>query len=157
MESGSLTRSTPRRLVLPVLTLAGCIAGIGALLPPAVAASTAVPGASERPSVALDGTLDTAGLPGSPTVSLLTVRNTGAVPVQWTVRGRVDGTGSAGSRIEVLAAVDGSCAAAGAALVGWSPSALAPGSTDVVCVRISVTGSRAGVVTPTVTVDARPA
>lgn len=148
-----------RRWILPALSATVCALSVAALVPPALAA-TADGGASPstaRPSVRLDGALATDGLPSAAALSALTVVNDGAVPVRWTVHGTLAGAAAAAAQIDVLAPVDGGCSSTGAPMHGWSPTALAPGATAVVCVRISTPVAAPGSAVPTVTVDAQAA
>ncbi len=150
-----------RAWALPVMSAVLCLGGVAALVPPALAAtaggSSSVDSSSARPSVRLEGTLGTAGLPAAATTSALTVINDGPLPVTWTVRGHLDGDAAPAVSIDVLEPGEHGCGSPGASLGGWSASALEPGASVVVCVTIRSRAPAAGVVTPTVTVDARAA
>jgi hypothetical protein len=140
------------------------LAALGSLVPPALAAVASgqlLPASAARPSVALEGTVETAGLPLKPALSTLVVRNTGSVTITWRVRSEVTGPGAA-SAVVVPRLADGTgCTAAspgGAALDARSWSApLAPGATATLCVTVTSTDPTAGGAAPTVHVDAHAA
>jgi len=148
-----------RRWILPSASATACVLGVVALVPPALAAapSGAAAASAARPSVHLEGTLETAGLPSEAALSTLTVVNDGTVPIRWSVRGTLQGDAAHAAAIAVLAPVAGACSSATAPLAGWSAAALPPGGTAVVCVRVSTRSPAAGTVVPTVTVDAQAA
>ena len=71
-------------LVLTLATTVMATAALGALLPAAVASWTSgAPQAVQPVSVRLDGSLSTAGLPATPALSRLVLRNDGPGPVRW--------------------------------------------------------------------------
>lgn len=145
------------RWVAPVVCATVCLAGVAALVPPALAAASETGTSTGRPSIHLSGSVPTDALPDHPSTSVLTVSNTGTVALFWRVRGTLAGTAAAHAAVEVLAAVSGSCPMTGASISGWSPSALAPGESTAICVRVSTDPAAAGHVLPSVTVDARAA
>ena len=142
------------------------LAALGSLVPPAVgavAAGQVLPAEAARPSVALEGTISTDGLPVRPAVSTLVVRNTGPVPISWRVRADVSGPGAAGVVVEPRPAGGATCSAdatwhAVPALDdrSWSDP-LAPGGTVTLCVTVRTVDRGAGTATPTVHVDAHAA
>jgi hypothetical protein len=139
------------------------LTALASLVPPAVgavASGQALPSEAARPSVALEGTVSTAGLPVDLATSTLVVRNTGAEPISWRVRSDVTGPGAAGVRVDARLAVDGTCtgAATGAPLTDrtWSEP-LAAGGGATLCVTVTATDPTAGSATPTVHVDAHAA
>jgi hypothetical protein len=153
---------TPSWLGSAVMS-AVALAALASLVPPAVgavAAGQALPREAVRPSVALDGTISTAGLPHEPATSTLVVRNTGSEPISWRVRAVVTGPGASGVRIDTRLAVAGTCtgSAAGAALGDqtWSQP-LAAGGSATLCVTVTATDATVGSATPTVHVDAHAA
>jgi hypothetical protein len=153
---------TPAWLGSAVMS-AVALGALASLVPPAVgavAAGQVLPREAARPSVALEGTISTAGLPDDPVTSVLVVRNTGSEPISWRVRSEVTGPGASGVRIDTRLAVAGTCtgAADGAALgeQTWSQPLAAGGSTTL-CVTVTATDPTAGDATPTVHVDAHAA
>jgi hypothetical protein len=159
---GSLPLPTPsaevlRRWVASSLSLLVCFAGLTQLVPPALRDSGSP--THGRVSVRVLGTLSTEGLPESARVSLLTVRNDGPTALSWSARPSVSGPGAAGVAIDTWLPGTAGCAVTTRLLTAtdWSAAALPPGGSTALCVRVRATGSAAGVATPSVTVDARPA
>jgi len=144
--------------VASVVALGTCLVAGAALVPPAVA-SMSTARADEPVSVHLSGTVSTAGLPATPALSSLVIRNAGTGAISWSARPTATGPGAAGVRIETWPASGSVCTVpgAGSAKDAWSSSALAPGGSLILCVRVSATGTAVGAATPTVTVVARPA
>lgn len=145
------------RWVAPVACASVCVGGLAVLVPPAFAAVSPADTRTGRPSVHLAGSVGTESLPEHPSTSVLTVTNDGTIALSWRVRGTLAGSGASHAAVEMLAAVSGTCSMTGAVISGWSPSALAPGETTAICVRVSSERAATGSVIPTVTVDARSA
>jgi len=126
------------------------------LVPPALADSPTSRG-TDPVRVRLEGQVSTAGLPGTPAVSSLAVRNDGAAPLTWAVRTTVTGTAAVGVRIEVWDRTGAGCDAPSRPLreTQWSTASLAPGASVAICVRISTSGTAPGTAVPKLIVDAR--
>lgn len=158
---GTRTLVRPRHLAAvlgPVLALSVCSAGVAAVALPAMRAVD--PPASGGPvQVRLVGDISTAGLPAAAAVSTLTVRNTGTAPLVWSARPAVTGARATGVVVEAWVPTGSGCDRPTRLLDAqhWSDSALPPGATTPVCVRVRTTTGAAGVVAPRLTVTARAA
>ena len=149
-------RGAARRAVGPVLALAVCGLGIGALVPP-VLHSVEAPPAAGTVTVKVLGTISTAGLPAAAAVSSVTVRNDGDAPFEWSARPTATGSGAAGVVIEAWLPTAAGCTAPTRLLSAseWSATPLQPGASAQVCVRVSTNGTSAGTATPHLDVAAR--
>jgi hypothetical protein len=143
-------------LVGSSLALAVCVVGTAAVAVPALA-STTTPTVPGHVSVRVLGDISTAGLPAAAAVSTLTVRNDGSAPLQWSARPSVEGTGATGVVVEAWLPTTMGCSSPTSLLDAtvWTDAALQPGDTTAVCVRVSTTGTVAGIATPHLTIAAR--
>lgn len=146
-----------RRWVLPIGSMIVCATGLAMLVPPAMRA--AEPPTTGEVSVQVLGTLSTQGLPGTPTVSSLTVRNDGPEALVWSARATVSGAGAAAVAVETWLPTPSGCGAPAHLLSPgeWSSTPLKPGASTVLCAQVRATGELDGPATPAVTVSARPA
>jgi hypothetical protein len=135
-----------------------CLTAFVALVPPALAVATSGP-APEAVTVRLVGELSTAGLPGTPAVSRLSIHNTGAGSISWSTRASISGAGTAGVHIDSWLPGDRPCTEPTRTLTGtgWSLDPVPPGGTIDICVRVTASETSRGTATPHVTVAARPA
>ncbi len=153
----------PRDVRLPtwcggIAVISACLTAFALLVPPALAAPG--PGADSVPvSVRLVGQVSVAGLPGTPAVSRLSVRNDGAAPISWSVRTSISGSGAPGVRIETWVPGERPCTPPTpiVALADWSRDPVQPGGTIDLCVRVTASATPWGTAIPSVTVVARPA
>lgn len=149
-------RGAARRAVAPVLALAVCGLGIGALVPPVLHAADAPP-SSGTVTVRVLGTISTAGLPAAAAMSSVTVRNDGDAPFEWSARPSATGSGASGVVVEAWLPTAAGCAAPTRLLsaADWSATPLQPGASTQVCVRVRANGTSAGTATPHLDVAAR--
>lgn len=147
-----------RGAALSVVTAALALATLGALVPAAVdAITTGGPPAVQPVSVRLDGVLSTRGLPATPALSRLVLRNEGAGAVRWALDTSVVGPAAPAASIEVWTALDETCALEGVHLAAgtWSSTTLAAGGSLPLCVRVSDDGTASGTAQPRLSVHAR--
>ena len=147
-----------RRTLASLATVAVAAAALGSLVPAAVEAAT-VSAAPGPVRVSLLGSVSTEGLPVTPAVSRLVVRNDSPVAVRWSATSVVLGAGAPAVRVAIWVLTGSSCTGPRDALASreWSTEELAPGSALAICVRVSGTGAGAGRAQPRVTVQARAA
>jgi hypothetical protein len=138
--------------------ISACVAAFAALVPPALAAGPLV-APSSPVSVRIVGRLSTAGLPATPAVSLLQVRNDGTTAISWSARSSLAGVDAHAVRIETWVPIGLLCTALTQPLTStdWSRVPLPAGGSTGLCVRVSATGAVSGLASPSVTVAARPA
>jgi hypothetical protein len=134
------------------------VAAFGWLVPAALATPTQAT-ALAPPAIVLDGALSTAGLPLTPAVSRLTVRNAGPVAVRWSIVTEVVGAAADGVAMQAWIPTSGSCTDPAPTMPASASAApvLVGGATSPLCVRISADGTRAGDVEPRVRVIAQAA
>lgn len=150
-------RAGPSAL-LSLATTIVALATLGALVPAAVESwASGGPAALQPVAVSLDGSLSTAGLPASPALSELTLRNTGPSAVLWTLETTVVGAARSAVTVEAWVAVGSGCDVRGVLLQPgrWSTTTLEPGADLPLCVRISDDGTATGSARPRVSVHAR--
>ena len=159
-------RATTRAALHPVAPRARdairCLLSIGVaasafawLVPPAVVGAPAATTAA-LPSVSLVGSLSTVGLPSTPAVSRLLVRNDGAEAIRWSITAEVVGEAAPNVTVRVWVSDDGSCVPSPATILGtgWSRDALPAGAALPICVRVSSDGRATGSAQPRVSVSA---
>jgi len=150
--------STARGVAHPwrcLVSLAVAAAAFGGLVPSALAMPTRA-AVAQPPAVALEGVVSTVGLPQTPAVSLLQVRNAGSVPIRWSVATEVVGSGAAAVAVVVWIPAGGSCANGPAPGLGrrWSKAALPAGQTIPLIGTVSSEGTGPGHAEPRVRVAA---
>jgi hypothetical protein len=142
---------------LPLASMLVCVAGLTVLVQPALRAADVPTGGPV--SIQVVGRLSTTGLPESPAVSQLTVRNEGSTALSWSARPSVTGPGAAAVVVDTWLPSAAGCGSPGPLLTAsdWSRTPLAPGQSVQLCARVRAVGHPQGTAVPTVTVEARPA